>query len=129
MAHSQTLTIGKLARAAGVNVETVRYYQRRGLMPRPGRHYVPEQLARLRFIRRAQELGFTLKEIGELLRLDGAACGAARALAERKRADIEARLKDLRAMHRSLERLLRACAAGRSPACPIIESLQRGERG
>ncbi len=123
MAHGRTLTIGLLARAAGVNVETVRYYQRRGLMPRPGRYYPPEQLARLRFIKRAQELGFTLREIAELLRLDGAACGAARGLAERKRADIEARLKDLMAMRKTLDRLLRACATGRSPICPIIESL------
>lgn len=127
MARNQALTIGRLARTAGVNVETVRYYQRRGLMPRPGRHYAPELLARLRFIKRAQELGFTLKEIAELLKLDGAACGEARGLAERKRADIEARLKDLAAMRRTLDRLLRACASGRSPACPIIESLHRGK--
>ncbi|TAM44563.1 MAG: MerR family transcriptional regulator [Gammaproteobacteria bacterium] len=125
MAHNPTLTIGRLARAAGVNVETVRYYQRRNLMSRPGRYYAPEQLARLRFIKRAQELGFTLKEIAELLKLDGAACGEARGLAERKRADIEARLKDLTAMRKTLDRLLRACASGRSPACPIIESLYR----
>lgn len=123
MAPAKPLTIGKLARAAGVNVETVRYYQRCGLMPRPGRYYPPALLARLRFIRRAQELGFTLKEIAELLRLDGAACGEARGLAERKRADIEARLKDLTAIRRTLDRLLRACASGRSPTCPIIESL------
>jgi MerR family mercuric resistance operon transcriptional regulator len=125
MAPAAPLTIGKLARAAGVNVETVRYYQRRGLMPRPGRHYTPEQLARLRFIRRAQVLGFTLREIGALLRLDGTACGTARGLAERKRADIDARLRDLRAMRRTLDRLIRACASGRASACPIIESLHR----
>ncbi len=127
MASARPLTIGTLARAARVNVETVRYYQRRGLMPRPGRYYAPEQLARLRFIRRAQELGFTLREIADLLRLDGAACGTARGLAERKRADIDARLHDLRAMRRTLNRLLRACAAGRSSTCPIIESLQRDD--
>ncbi len=128
MAHDRTLTIGGLARAARVNVETVRYYQRRGLMPRPGRYYAPEQLTRLRFIKRAQELGFTLKEVAELLKLDGAACGTARGLAERKRADIAARMKDLAAMRRTLDRLLRACTAGRSPACPIIESLQRSDK-
>lgn len=127
MTPATPLTIGTLARAAGVNVETVRYYQRRGLMPRPGRHYTPEQLARLRFIRRAQELGFTLKEIDELLRLDGAACGAARGLAERKRADIDMRLRDLRAMRRTLDRLIRACASRRVSACPIIESLHRNK--
>jgi len=127
VASAGTLTIGKLARSAGVNVETVRYYQRRGLMPHPGRYYATEQLARLHFIRRAQELGFTLKEIGELLRLDSAACGEARGLAERKRADIDARLRDLRAMRRTLDRLIRTCASGRSPACPIIESLHRNK--
>ncbi len=120
-------TIGGLARAAGVNVETVRYYQRRGLMPRPGRHYPPALLARLRFIRRAQELGFTLREIAGLLKLDGAACGEAQGLAARKRADIEARMKDLAAMRRALDRLLRACRAGERAACPLIESLYRGK--
>ncbi len=128
MAHNPTLTIGRLARVAGVNVETVRYYQRRNLMSRPGRYYAAEQLARLRFIKRAQELGFTLKEIAELLKLDGAACGEARNLAERKRADIEARLRDLKTMRRALDRLLRACASGRSTACPIIETLSREKK-
>ncbi len=125
MAHNPTLTIGRLARAAGVNVETVRYYQRRNLMSRPGRYYAAEQLTRLRFIKRAQELGFTLKEIAELLRLDGAACGEARGLAERKRADIEARLKDLTAMRRALNRLIRTCRTGKTPSCPLLDTLSR----
>lgn len=126
-------TIGGLARAAGVNVETVRYYQRRGLLPKPGkpaaghRRYAPETLARLRFIKRAQELGFTLREIAELLKLDGAACGEARGLADRKRVDIEARMKDLAAMRRALDRLLRACRTGGRATCPLIESLYRGK--
>lgn len=127
MAADKAHTIGGLARAAGVHVETVRYYQRRGLMPRPGRYYPAALLARLRFIRRAQELGFTLKEIAELLRLDGAACGEAQGLAARKRADIEARMKDLAAMRRALDRVLRACRAGGRASCPLIESLYRGK--
>lgn len=124
---TKDMTIGGLARSARVNVETIRYYQRRGLMPKPGRHYPPETLIRLRFIKRAQELGFTLKEIAELLTLDGAACGDARILAERKCTDINARIRDLQAMRRALNRLLRACATGRSPDCPLIESLRHGK--
>ncbi|MBI3576213.1 MAG: Hg(II)-responsive transcriptional regulator [Gammaproteobacteria bacterium] len=131
MLDDKTFTIGALARTAGVNVETIRYYQRRGLLPKPGkpvagyRRYPAETLARLRFIKRAQELGFTLREVADLLRLDGAACGDARALAVRKRADIEARMKDLQAMRRTLNRLLRACEAGGQVACPIIDSLNK----
>ena len=112
----KTFTIGALARTAGVNVETIRYYQRRGLLPKPGkpvagyRRYPAETFARLRFIQRAQELGFTLREVTDLLRLDGAACGDARALAERKHADIGVRIRDLQAMRRTLNRLLRAPA-------------------
>ncbi len=130
----KTFTIGALARTAGVNVETIRYYQRRGLLPKPGkpvagyRRYPADTLARLRFIQRAQELGFTLREIGELLALGRGSCRETQRLAERKRADIAARMKDLAAMRRVLNRLLRACAAGRSPACPIIESLYRGNK-
>ncbi len=128
---NKSFTIGALARTAGVNVETIRYYQRRGLLPKPGkpvagyRRYPAETLARLRFVKRAQELGFTLRGITDLLRLDGAACGDAHALAVRKRADIEARMKDLQAMRRTLNRLLRACEAGGQVACPIIDSLNK----
>lgn len=126
---STTLTIGKLARAAGVHVETIRYYQRRGLLPRPPRpvgrirHYPSSILARLQFIRRAQELGFTLREIGDLLRLDHGACAPTRAIAERRFQDIARRIDDLRAMQKTLGRLIRACRRGRRAACPIIETL------
>lgn len=129
--NDKAFTIGALARTAGVNVETIRYYQRRGLLPKPGkpvagyRRYPAETLARLRFIKRAQELGFTLREVTDLLRLDGAACGDARALAERKRADINIRIRDLQAMRRTLNRLLRACRVGQRAACPIIGSLRK----
>ena len=123
------MTIGVLARSAGVNIETIRYYQRRELIgtPRkpPGgvRRYDANTLARLRFIKRAQQLGFSLKEIRELLSLGNQSCDATRKIAERRLADIEARLTDLKAMRGMLARLIRACAAGRDAACPIAQSL------
>lgn len=123
------MTIGVLARAAGVNSETIRYYQRRGLIatPRkpPGgvRRYNTNTLAQLRFIKRAQQLGFTLREITDLLKLGEGSCAATRTLAERKRADIGARIQDLQAMRATLEKLIRSCRADMRPACPIIESL------
>jgi MerR family mercuric resistance operon transcriptional regulator len=130
---TSTLTIGKLARAARVNVETVRYYQRRGLLPKPSRplggirRYPPATLDRLRFIKRAQQLGFTLREIGELFALGEGSCRDTRLLAESKVTDIERRLRDLKAMRDTLTRLIRACRAGRIGPCPIIESLGREE--
>ena len=129
MMDDKSFTIGALARTAGVNVETIRYYQRRGLLPKPGkpvagyRRYPAETLARLRFIKRAQELGFTLREIAELLALGSASCRETQQLAEHKRANIEARMKDLRAMRRTLNRLIKSCRAGGTTACPIIDSL------
>ncbi len=123
------MTIGVLARAAGVNIETVRYYQRRGLIGTPRkplggvRRYDANTLAHLRFIKRAQQLGFTLKEIGDLLELGAGACAETRVLAEARLADIEMRLHDLQAMRRTLTRLIQACRAGRETACPIVESL------
>jgi MerR family mercuric resistance operon transcriptional regulator len=125
------LTIGKVARAAGVNVETVRYYQRSGLVPKPPRpaggvrRYSDETVARLRFIKRAQELGFTLAEIRRLLALgDPQSCGKARALAAEKLSLVRARLGDLERMRAVLEGLIERCDAGRGKvACPIIETL------
>jgi MerR family transcriptional regulator, mercuric resistance operon regulatory protein len=123
------MTIGVLARSAGVNIETIRYYQRRGLIgtPRkpPGgvRHYDANALAHLRFIKRAQQLGFSLREIGDLLELGAGSCAETRMLAEARLADIETRLHDLQAMRRTLARLIQACRAGREAACPIVESL------
>lgn len=125
----RALTIGRLARAAGVHVETIRYYQRRGLLatPRkpPGgiRLYPPESQARLRFIKRAQELGFTLREVRELLALGGGHCTDTRQLAEAHLAKIEQRLSDLGKIRRTLSGLIRRCRTGREPLCPIIESL------
>lgn len=125
------MTIGRLARAAGVNIETVRYYQRRGLLntPRkpPGgtRRYASDSLTRLRFIRRAQELGFTLREIAGLLKLGDGSCAETRAIAEHRLADIETRIHDLESMRDTLGKLIRTCRAGNRPPCPIIASLDR----
>ncbi len=126
---SEEMTIGRVARAAGVNIETIRYYQRRGLLAKPRkplsgyRRYAPDTLARLRFIRRAQELGFTLREIVDLLKLGDGSCKETRELAERKRSNIEARINDLMSMRKTLDELIRACRPGINPTCPIVESL------
>lgn len=123
-----TLSIGKLAEAAGVNIETIRYYQRRGLLEEPPkppgghRRYSAEQLKRVRFIKRAQALGFTLSDVGGLLALDAAcACKETRALAERKLALIERKIIDLAAMQR---RWARWCSnVMRVAAGPTVRSL------
>ncbi len=119
------LTIGRLAREAGVNVETVRYYQRRGLLPEPPRpaggirRYPHATVARIRFIKRAQRLGFTLTEIGELLSLGDGHCDEVQALARRKCAAIEARIRDLETMAVALRALLSQCEGGMpSPVVP-----------
>ena len=127
------LTIGKLADAAGVNIETIRYYQRRGLLDEPPkplgghRRYSAEQAKRVRFIKRAQGLGFTLDEVSALLTLD-ATCGCAetRTLADRKRMLIEQKIAYLAAMHQVLDDLIRQCdAGGGTEQCPIIDVLAR----
>lgn len=125
------LTIGKLADAAGVSIETIRYYQRRGLLDEPPkplgghRRYAPSQAKRLRFIKRAQALGFTLEEIGALLTLDAAcACGETRALAERKLGLIKQKMADLAVMRQALGDLVQQCDDGNGEAsCPIIDVL------
>ena len=125
------LTIGKLALAAGVNIETIRYYQRRGLLNAPvkpqggHRRYPADMRKRIRFIKRAQELGFTLSEVDGLLRMDKAfACTDTRALAARKLSLIERKMADLAAMREVLGGLLRQCDAGTGgAACPIIDVL------
>jgi MerR family transcriptional regulator, mercuric resistance operon regulatory protein len=125
------LTIGQVAGAAGVNVETVRYYQRSGLVPEPARparsvrRYSEDTVARLRFIKRAQELGFTLAEIRRLLALgDPQSCGKARSLAAEKLSLVRARIADLERMQAVLEALIGRCDAARGKvACPIIATL------
>ena len=125
------LTIGSLADEAGVNVETIRYYQRRGLMPEPDkpaqgyRRYDATTVKRVRFIKRARALGFTLEEIGGLLKLDEAhACAETRELASHKLQTIETKLADLVAMRKALTALLCQCDAGAMKGnCPIIHAL------
>jgi MerR family transcriptional regulator, mercuric resistance operon regulatory protein len=127
---SAQLTIGKLAKAVGVNIETIRYYQRRGLLdepPKPAggpRRYSADEAKRVRFIKRAQALGFTLAEVGGLLTLDDAcACKETRALAARKLALIEQKMADLAAMRQVLGGLVKQCDAGEGAVCPIIDVL------
>ncbi|HPE70696.1 MAG TPA: MerR family transcriptional regulator [Candidatus Competibacter sp.] len=132
MKKSAALTVGELAKAADVHVETVRYYQRRGLLATPERQYgtirryTEADLNRLRFIRRAQRLGFTLDEITQLLALDTVRDrDQARALAEIKVADLDARITDLQAMRRVLIERIADCAHGQpAEPCPVLEAFQ-----
>jgi MerR family mercuric resistance operon transcriptional regulator len=124
------LTIGRVARLAGVHVETIRYYQRRGLIqeppkPRTGyRHYPPATVQRLRFIKRAQQLGFSLAEIGELLELEQADCRRVQQVAADKCREIERQIGDLQSVHRALKTLLQACSSQPADSpCPIVRSL------
>lgn len=123
------MTIGQLARAACVHVETIRYYQHLGLLavpPRPAgsvRRYDSDFLERLGFIRRAQEAGFSLKEIAELLRLARTPnCRGARDIAARKLSQVEERMADLERIRSALRSLVRQCEAGGPRSCAIIES-------
>ena len=131
---SNIFTIGALAEAAGVNLETIRYYQRRGLLPEPARpqggirRYGDPDLARVRFIKSAQRLGFSLDEVAELLKLeDGSHCGQARAQGERKLADVRARLADLQRIEQVLADLVARCGSQHGRVrCPLIASLHEG---
>lgn len=131
--ESTGLTIGGVARAAGVNVETIRFYQRRGLLAQPQRRYgsvrryAADAVARVRFIKAAQRLGFSLEEIADLLRLeDGAHCDEARAIGARRLADVRARREDLQRIEEALAALVaRCCETSGNVACPLIASLQQ----
>ncbi len=129
-AMSNPLTIGHLARAAGVNVETVRYYQRVGLIQEPQkpptgyRVYQPESVDRIKFIKRAQPLGFSLQEIAELLALGDAHCDDVRLRAEQKRLHIDQQIQDLKNLRKTLDKLIRSCQADQDKVhCPIVETL------
>ncbi len=125
------LTIGRLAAEAGVNVETIRHYQRLGLIEEPARpaqgyrRYPEADVARIRFIKRAQQLGFSLKEIKGLLSLgERGQCREVQRLAAQKLENIEQRLRDLEAMRKVLAELVVQCENGESEThCPLIESL------
>ncbi len=129
----ESLTTGQLAQRAGVGVETIRFYEREGLISEPPRRpsgyrdYPPETVARIVFIRRAKDLGFSLKEISELLALrvrPRRNCTVVKQTADAKIADIDAKVAALRRMRRALTQLTKACEA-RTPTteCPILTSL------
>lgn len=127
-------TIGRLAKAVGVNIQTIRYYERRHLLGPATRAssgyrlYGPEEEQRLRFIKNAQALGFTLREIAELLNLrvsQRARCGDIQRKAEEKLQCVEAKVKALQALTRALESLIRTCRAGQpTDRCPILNRLE-----
>jgi len=125
------LPIGTVSRRTGCTIETIRYYERAGLVPAPPRRgryrsYGEEDVRRLRFIRRARRLGFTLQEVRALLGLatgGHASCDEARDLAEAHLADVRGRIADLRRMAEALRAMIRACEAGGSSGCPLIETL------
>lgn len=131
------MSISMLAKSGGVGVETVRYYQRRGLLDAPApadrpyghgiRHYGEADARRLRFIRAAQKSGFTLSEIGELLALDASDDRArARAMARQRIAALDAEIEGLNIARRALSRLARECAAGETGPCPILTAFDVG---
>ncbi|MBL8239984.1 MAG: heavy metal-responsive transcriptional regulator [Bryobacterales bacterium] len=131
------LTTAQLAQEGGVNVETIRYYERNGLLPKAPRtasgyrRFSVEYVTRLRFIRHAQELGFTLKDIKELLAIrvkPGSSCSDVRRKAESKIADIDERIRQLQAIREGLHQITATCS-GQGPAtnCSILEALIRQE--
>ncbi len=129
----ETLTIGKVAKQTGVGIETIRFYERQKLIDPPPRsasgyrQYPDTTVQRLHFIRRSKKLGFSLKEIRELLELHAdpqATCGDIRQRAERKLADINKRIDDLEKMRGSLEILLASCSSnGTSMECPVMQAI------
>jgi MerR family mercuric resistance operon transcriptional regulator len=129
------LTIGALAKASDVNVETIRYYQRIGLLPTPERSYGSirrynhDSLKRVRFIKRAQRLGFSLDEVRLLLGLaDGTHCTETRSIAQHKLVLVEDKLADLMAIQTALKHLILACEnKPDSCGCPIIDSLNEAD--
>jgi len=131
----EKLTIGQLAKKANVNLETIRYYERRGLLPEPPRNksghreYSLEEVRRTEFIKRCQALGFSLREISELLSLrvgPGTTCGDVKARVETKIADVEKRIESLEKIREALLRMSRKCI-GKGPVglCPILEELYK----
>jgi len=127
----QAIQIGELSRRTGCNIETIRYYERIGLMPAPPRRgryrsYGGQDVGRLGFLRRARELGFTLDEVRALLGLAAggqASCAEVRDLAASHLQDVRARIADLKRMERVLAGSVRACDAGQDPGCPLIHAL------
>lgn len=131
---ADSLTIGGLAKTAGVHIETIRYYQRRGLLPEPKRppggirRYGCDEISRLKFIKSAQQLGFSLDEISHLLQLeDGTHCADASVLAEEKLKVVQAKLASLKKIEVVLGEMIRRChTQPGDAACPLIASLHDG---
>jgi MerR family mercuric resistance operon transcriptional regulator len=132
------ITIGALSRHTGTNVETIRYYERVGLLPSPARSsggyrlYVTAHLERLTFIRRARTLGFSIGDVRTLLRLADErkrTCAEARVVADAHLEDVRAKISDLRRMERVLKATVARCALGRGTHCPVIETLYRDGLG
>jgi MerR family mercuric resistance operon transcriptional regulator len=126
------LTIAGVAQSAGVGVETVRYYERRGLIRQPRkssgayRKYGSDHVRRIRFVKRAQELGFTLSEIESLLALeDGSDRESVQRIASARLEEVSARIADLRRIERTLAHLIEDCRKQATPSCPIIGALVR----
>ena len=136
MAASGAIQIGELSRRTGCNIETIRYYERIGLVPTPSRRgrfrsYAREDVARLGFVRRARELGFTLDEVRALLGLANGGesrCADVRDLAASHLKDVRERIADLERMERVLADSVRACDAGLEPGCPLLDALGAGSR-
>ncbi|MBX3472765.1 MAG: MerR family transcriptional regulator [Planctomycetes bacterium] len=134
-----SMTVSKLAKAAGVNLETVRFYERKRLLPKPDRTsgghrlYSPDDIERLRFIQRAKFVGFTLREIAVLARLrdesPSASCEDAMDLARRKVAEIDAKLRDLREMRSALTSFIDACPEKDLGHCEVMGGLAGRKRG
>lgn len=133
MARNGEIRIGELSGRTGCNIETIRYYERVGLLPPPNRSasryrlYDSSDVRRLTFVRRARELGFSLDEVRALLALSAAeqdeACNQVRALAASHLADVQAKIVDLRTMERVLADAVRRCDEGRAAGCPLIDAL------
>jgi MerR family mercuric resistance operon transcriptional regulator len=128
------IAIGELSRRTGCNIETIRYYERIGLLPPPARrgryrHYGAKDVGWLAFVRRARGLGFTLDEVRALLGLAAGgqgACAEVREIAAAHVAEVRAKVTDLRAMERVLADAVRRCDADETPGCPLIEALSTG---
>ena len=135
--NTAPLTIGKVARLAGVGIETIRFYEREGLIPNPPRsesgyrHYGEDSVARIRFIKKAKQLGFSLSEIGELLSLrakPSGTCADVQHKAREKMAEIDQKVEALQSMRSALQELVAECSGtGPRSKCPILNSLDTKE--
>ena len=132
-ANPGPLTIGRLAALTGVHIETIRYYEKIGMLAKPNRsaggyrQYLPVHVSSLNFIRRGRELGFTLEAIRDLIRLNegGACCEKARSVTVEHRDEVRRKIADLKRLDRALSTLVDECQPSRWPECPIMDALSR----